>query len=371
MTELRGKVRILLFNWRDIKNPDAGGAEIFTHENVKRWLEAGQSVTFFTSEFPGCLKEETIDGVKVVRCGGKYSVYLQAYRYFRKHGSEYDLIIDEINTLPFLTPLYVKNKKIIVLIHQLAREVWLYEMPMPISALGYLLEPFYLRLYKKIPTLTISESTKSDLEKLGFGEIYIVPKGVPFKALKVMSAKFQVPTLLYIGRLKRSKRVHEIIRAFYLVRRNIPEARLEIAGEGDTSYLRYLKSLIANHDLADHVSFHGAVDNDTKLDLMKKAHALLVASVREGWGLVVTEANACGTPAVAYNVPGLRDSIRDGETGILCETTPEAMAEKASEILLNEKLSLDLSNKALEWAKEFDWAISAKKTLEAIEKIFD
>jgi hypothetical protein len=165
------QLKILIFNWKDIKNPEAGGAEVFTHENAKAWVNAGNEVTLFTSKYPKCAEEEVLDGVRIVRSGGKYSVYWRAKRYYRRRFSRecYDLVVDEINTRPFLTPRFMNKDKIIALIHQLAREYWFYETPFPINYIGYyLLEERWLRNYIDIPTVTVSESTRQDLLNLGF-----------------------------------------------------------------------------------------------------------------------------------------------------------------------------------------------------------
>lgn len=153
-------LKILVFNWRCWLNPEMGGAEVFTYENVKRWVRAGHEVTLFTSEFPDCKREEVVDGVRVVRAGGRFSVYWKAKRYYRKYFSKesYDVVIDEINTRPFLTPKFVNDgERIVALIHQLAREYWFYETPFPISYIGYyFLEKRWLRNYVDFPTVTVS-----------------------------------------------------------------------------------------------------------------------------------------------------------------------------------------------------------------------
>jgi len=175
-------MRILIFNWRDIKNPEAGGAEVYTHEIAKRLVTKGHQVTLFATAFKNCLKKEFIDGVKIVRAGNKFSVYWKAKEYYKKKflKERFDVVIDEINTRPFLIPEFVNNgEKIIALIHQLAREFWFYEMPMPISLIGYhFLEKIWLKKYKNIPAITVSNSTKEDLKKLGFKKISIIHNGM-------------------------------------------------------------------------------------------------------------------------------------------------------------------------------------------------
>ncbi len=353
-------MNILIYNWRDIKNPDAGGAEVFTHEIFKRIAEKGHNVTWFTSRFPNSQKEEIIDGIKIIRDGGKYTVYLKAREYYKKYFSKqnFDIIIDEINTVPFFTPDFVNNgEKIIALIHQLAREFWFYETSLPVAILGrYVLEDWWLRKYRYIPTMTVSESTKKDLIDLGFKNISIIPEGINFKPLDCVGEKEKDPTFIFVGRLKKAKLPDHAIMAFNIVKKKIPNAKLWIVGDG---YYRNELEKIAG----DGVTFFGRVSSEKKLNLMSRAWAILVPGIREGWGLIVTEANAMGTLAIGYNVPGLRDSINNGN-GILVNDYEE-MAKGTIELILNKELCEKFSIEALEVSRQFNWDNSAKK-LESI-----
>lgn len=356
-------MKILIYNWRDIKNPDAGGAEVFTHEIARRWVGKGNEVTLFTSAFAGCRKEEVVDGVKIIRDGGKYSVYWKAKEYYKKvFKGNFDIVIDEINTMPFFTPEYVNNgEKVVVLIHQLAREFWFYETGFPINYLGYyFFEERWLKNYHDVSTITVSESTRKDLAALGFKKVSIVPEGINFKRLESMPQKAIDPTLIFVGRLKKAKLPDHAVRAFKIIKEKLPEAKFWVVGDG---YYRNELEKMAEMG----VEFFGSVTQEKKLELMSRAHAILVPGVREGWGLVVTEANGMGTPAVGYNVNGLRDSIRDCETGLLCEPNSEAMARKAIELLQDNTLRERLSGNALAWAGEFDWDWSAEEFMKILE----
>jgi len=353
-------LRILVFNWRDIKNPEAGGAEVFTHENAKRWIKMGHEVTLFTSEFNGCKKEEIIDGVKVVRAGGRYFVYMKAREYYKKYFSKekFDVVIDEINTVPFFTPKFVKDReRIVALIHQLAREYWFYETSFPINIMGYyFFENRWLKYYNKIPTVTVSESTKMDLINLGFKKVFTVPEGISFNPLKEVPDKEKEPTVIYLGRLKRAKRPDLVINAFKVVKEKISNAKLWIVGDG---YLRKDLEKIA----PDGVKFFGHVSEEEKIDLLSKAWVMVNPSIREGWGINVIEANACGTPAIAYDIPGLRDSIMDEKTGLLVKENGdvEKLAEAIIKILEDEMLRKTLSANALEYSKNFSWDKAAQE----------
>lgn len=360
-------MKILIFNWRDIKNPSAGGAEAFTHENARRWINADHEVTLFTSKFQDCKKEETVNGIKIVRAGSKYSVYREARKYYKKYfKGKFDVIIDEINTRPFSTPKFVENEKIIVFIHQLAREYWFYEVPFPINYIGYhFLEGKWLSNYRDIPTITISNSTKQDLLNLGFKKVFVISAGITFDSLTKVSSKEKEPTLIYIGRLKKAKRPDHAIKAFNLVKRKIPNAKLWIVGDG---YLR--KDL--EKKACNGVKFFAYMPEKEKIELLSRAWVLINPSIREGWGINIIEANACSTPCIAYDVPGLRDSIKNNETGLLARVaTVEKLAEEILKVLSDHELRQKLSENALKWAKNFSWDKSATESLRILEKVLE
>lgn len=357
-------MRILWFNWRDIKNPEAGGAEVFTHEVMRRLVCQGYEATLFTAEFDGCLATENVDGVNIVRSGNKYSVYNKAKSFYNSNGSKYDLIIDEINTRPFLTPKFVNDKLVIALFHQLAKEFWFYETSFPLNYLGYYyFEKKWLSYYRDIPTITISESSKKDLESLGFKKIFLAPEGLNVTPLREVGQKELVPTVVFIGRLKKAKLPHHAIQAFSLIKKEIPDARMWVIGDG---YMRKELERMSGKD----ITFLGRVPNDQKNDLLSRAHLVLVPAVREGWGLVVTDSYAMGTPVVAYNVPGLRDSVRDGKTGVLTKrNTPDNLASEALQLLRNRTSLKELSINALEFSRQFSWDKTSDTFAEIIKQL--
>jgi glycosyltransferase involved in cell wall biosynthesis len=355
--------RMLIMNWRDLKNPAAGGAELFTHEVAKRLEKRGYDVTIFSSWFHGSLREEIIEDVRIVRNGGRYTVYRRAKDFYLQHKDEFDLVIDEVNTRPFFASQYVKNKAVIALIHQLAKEYWFYETPFPICYAGYFLEKHWLSKYVDIPTITISESTKNDLMKFGFTNVHMVTQGLSVKPLERVPEKADKPTMLFVGRLRKAKFPDHAIKAFNIIKRKIPSAQLWVVGDG---YLR--KKLERN--CREGVVFFGRVSDNLKFELMKKAHLLLVPSIREGWGLVITEANACGTPAVAYNVPGLKDAVRNMETGVLVPFNDiNGLVNSSMNLLTAEKPRLRMSENALRWAGRFCWDKTAEEVDNAIKSV--
>jgi glycosyltransferase involved in cell wall biosynthesis len=344
-------LRVLWFNWRDIRHPEAGGAEVFTHEVMRRLVKKRYDMTLFSAQFSNTLRNEEIDGVKIIRDGGKYTVYDKARIHYNNYKDNYDFVIDENNTKPFLTPKYVKEKPILALVHSLAREGWFYETYFPLNYIGYyFLESKWLSYYKDIPTATVSNSTKEDLEALGFKKIFLVPEGLSVTPLSEVRQKESTsPIITYVGRLKRHKLPHHAIQAFSIIKKTIPDAKMWVIGDG------YMRKELEKFNIND-IIFYGRVKDELKHELLSKSHLVLVTGVREGWGLVVVESNAMGTPAIAYNVPGLRDSVRDGETGLLVkENTPSCLAHTAISLLKDQQLLSKFSSNALAFSKQFSW----------------
>lgn len=296
----------------------------------------------------------------MVRSGHQWSVHAKAIaRYRGRLRDRFDVVIDEVNTMPFFTPLWAGIPSVL-LMFQLAREVWWYESRFPINALGYALEPWYLRPYRRTAAFTISQSTINDLQRLGFrGPITLVPIGLETIAAPTVE-RAAVPTFLYVGRLAPSKRVHEILEAFRQFRRADEPARLWLVGDGDPAYVRRLRLMATRSGIEGDVEFLGRLDPDAKHRRMAQAQALLVASVREGWGLVVTEAAACGTPSIVYDVPGLRDAVRHEVTGLVVRPTPDGMAAAMRRLIQDPALAQRLGAAALAWSKTFNYDHSAE-----------
>jgi glycosyltransferase involved in cell wall biosynthesis len=348
----------------DIKNPEAGGAEVFTHEIAKRLVERGHEVTLFTRNFKGAEPLEILDGVQIVRGGGKYTVYRFARQYYKKNfRGKADVVIDEINTRPFMTVKFTEEP-VIAIIHQLAREYWFYETPPPINYIGYhILENRWLRNYVEVPTITVSESTRQDLLELGFNEVFVVPEGLNFTPLDEVPEKESHPVIAYVGRLTKAKRPDHAIKAFKIVNEKVPAAELWIIGDG---YFRNDLEKISN----GMVRFYGSLSDIGRRELVKRAWVLVNPSVREGFGLNVIEANALGTPCIAYDVAGLRDSVKDNETGFLVKAgSIENLADKIVVFLKDGLLREKLSRNALKHSRGYHWDESADAFLKAIEHV--
>jgi glycosyltransferase involved in cell wall biosynthesis len=357
-------MKILWLNWRCWLNPAMGGAEVFTYEVAKRWAASGHEVTMFTSKYPRSKDKETVDGIKIIRAGGRFTVYRQAKKYYSKHFRKegFDVIIDEINTQPFSVPKFAKNReKVIALIHQLAREFWFYETPFPISYIGYyLLENRWLKQYVDVPTITVSESTCKDLLDLGFKHLSVVPEGLNFEPLSVLPNKDSKPIVSFSGRLKRAKRPDHAIKAFELVKEKVPNAELWVFGDGP---LRKTLERLSGSG----IRFFGNLSSFERRELLKKCWVLIVPGLREGWGLNILEANALGLPAVAYNVPGLCDSVKNNETGLLAEEgNIRDLAEKTINLLTDSSLREKLRVNSLNYSKQFSWEKTANELMKLI-----
>ncbi len=316
-----------MFNWRDLANPRSGGAEVVTEEVLKRLVARGHSVTLFTSAFPGSPPREKVNGYTIIRRGREYTVHLWAFYYwfkrFRKEGFTH--VVDQIHGIPFFTPLYARGSKIVAFNHEVAREIWLRMYPFPISRIGYTLEPYFYLPYKHTPFITVSHATERDLQSVGIPahNIHIIPEAVTVTPLTRPPKKDNVPTIIFVGRIAKMKGVHHLLEAYTLAKKNIPDLRLWLVGGGD----EYKAGLEAQYKDDTDITFHGFVSEEKKLELLERATLLCSASMKEGYGLVIIEASAMGTPSVVYNVDGFNEAVIDGQTGILTDTTPRALAE--------------------------------------------
>lgn len=365
----RYKKKILIFNWRDTKHLFAGGAEVYVHEMAKRWVKKGCKVTVFCGNDGKSPRHEIIDGVEIIRRGGFYFVYVWAFVYYQlRLRGKYDVTIDSENGIPFFTPLYVKEQ-IYCLMHHVHQDVFRSSLIKPLAMLATFLEKDVMPLvYKRTPFITVSESTKKDMEDIGFGKagIQIVHPGVDLKELK-SAAKSSHPTVLYLGRLKFYKSIHVLLSAAVEIIKKVPTTEIIIAGAGE-DYKRLIK-IAKDLQIVDHITFLGKVTEEEKISLYQRAWVFVNPSMMEGWGITTIEANACGTPIVASNVPGLRDAVSNPHSGFLVDYgNSNAFAEKILLLLKDEKLRGKMSQTAITWAHKFDWEKNAEKCLDIITK---
>ncbi|MGC8657382.1 MAG: glycosyltransferase family 4 protein, partial [Thermoplasmata archaeon] len=298
-------MNILAFNWRDPKNPLAGGAEEYLFNILSIISKDNNKITYFVASFPGSIPKEEGNNYTIIRKGNRFTVYLHAALFYIKNRKKYDVVIDSINTVPFFTPLYVwKNKKIAIIHHIGGWKTIRKELPLIPSIVAYVAEKSIPFFYKKTDIITISNSTKEDLLKKNIDgkHIKIIWSGV--KATKKdynEIKKASVPTVVYIGRVKSSKNIDHLINAFKIVKSRIKNAELIIGGKGDLDCYNILKNLTKENDI-DGVHFLGELSEEDKVKYLESAWVFVYPSSKEGWGISVIEANSCGTPVIGYDV---------------------------------------------------------------------
>lgn len=356
-------MRLLVVNWQDRENPQAGGAEIHLHEIFGRLAAQGNEVTLLCGGWPDCPPRATLDGMEIVRIGTRHTFPFRARAHFQRalRPRGYDLLVEDINKVPLYTPRW-GGPPVVALVPHLFGGTAFQELAAPLAAAVWLAERPLGRVYRGIPFEAISASTASDL----------AARGIPRTAIEVIypgidtvgytpcaSERAAAPVFAYLGRLKRYKGVHHVIEAFAAMGRS--DARLEIAGAGD--YRPALERLATSLDLGDRVRFLGRVSEEEKLRLLRRAWALVFASPKEGWGITNLEAAACGTPVVASNSPGIRESVHDGETGYLVpHGDVAAMAAAMGRIADDADLVARLGVQARRFAETFTWERAASET---------
>lgn len=355
-------MRILLVNWQDRDNPQAGGAEIHLHEIFGRIAARGHDVTLLCGGWPGCPPRATLDGIAVHRVGTRHTFPFLARAYFDEHLKACcDVVVEDINKVPLYTPSW-GGRCTIALVPHLFGATAFQELPPPLAAAVWLAERPLGLAYRDVPFQAISESTRDDLVDRGIPRehVTVIYPGIDTVGFTPLAGtRSPTPLFAYLGRLKRYKGVHLAIEAF--ARMQHPDAVLEIAGAGD--YRPALERLAASLDLHERVRFLGRISEEEKLALLRRAWGLVFASPKEGWGITNLEAAACGTPVVASNSPGIRESVRHGETGYLVRHGDvEGMAAAMGRLANDGALVERLGSQARVFAESFTWERAAEET---------
>lgn len=363
-------MRLLLVNWQDRENPLAGGAEIHLHEIFGRLAQRGHEVTLLCGGWPAAEPRARLDGIDVIRVGTRHSFPFRARRYFREHlaNQRFDLLVEDVNKIPLATPRW-GGPRTVALVPHLFGGTAFQELSPPLAAAVWLAERPLGRVYRHVPFEAISMSTAADLADRGIprDSVEVIYPGIDtIHYTPRLELRAEAPLFAYLGRLKRYKGVHHVIRAFAAM--GHPTARLEIAGAGD--YRPALERLAQSLDLAGRVRFLGRISEQEKLSLLRRAWALVFASPKEGWGITNLEAAACGTPVVASNSPGIRESVRDGDTGYLVphgdvRAMSTAMCRLAADRTLVERLGAS----ARGFAETFTWERAAEETERHLQRV--
>lgn len=359
-------MRILVLNWQDLANPQSGGAETHLHEVFGRLAARGHEVSLLVSGFAGARARAEADGMRIFRTGGRHSFSLAAPRFFRRHlaATPWDVVVEDLNKVPLFTPRWVR-RPLVLLVHHLFGATAFREASLPVAAATWLLERPIPRVYRGVPTHAVSESTADDLVARGLRreDVEVIHNGVElgFFTPSSGSSRFPSPTFVYVGRLKRYKRVDLVLEALALLAARGVAASLRIAGRGDDE--PRLREMVERLGLGDRVVFEGFVSEERKRELLRRCWAAVLASPKEGWGITNVEAAACGTPAVVADSPGLRESVLHGETGLVVPYGDVPALADALASLAREPARVEaLGGAARRFAEGFSWEAAAVRT---------
>lgn len=356
--------RVLFLNWRDRANPAAGGAESYAEQIALRFVQAGATLTLFTANYHTAEPYAWSDGYLVIRKGSRFGVYLAAARHLKRYGSHYDAVVDFQNGIPFFAPVWVPSTMpVVCVVHHVHQRQFDMYFRWPLNHVGRLLEGRVSRqVYGNRPMIAVSPSTRTEMRRdLRFrGPVHIVPNGVE-RPSPSSAVRSPTPAIAVVTRLVPHKQLDRLVQAVPDLLRRWPELRVDIAGTGTAD--EALKAQVRRLGLEGAIRFHGRVSEQTKSELLARAWLTVAPSRAEGWGLTVLEANAVGTPAVAYDVPGLRDSVRHETTGWLVKPDEELAGALISALaeVSDPSRRRAIEKQAEAWAANFSWDSSAER----------
>lgn len=358
---LSGK-NLLVLNWRDVKHPQSGGAEQYMHQIAVRWVRAGAKVTWVTGRGDDQPARDEIDGITIIRAGGALGLYPRAAAWLLRHGKNFDGVIDCQNGIPFFSPAFLpRSTPIVQVVHHVHQDQFSTRFAPPLAAVGRFLEKDVARVvYGQRSIAAVSPSTRLELRRrLGYtSPIFVVPNGTMDLPQNV-GPRDPDPTMAVVSRLVPHKRIDMLLGQIALVVEAVPSLRVDIVGDGPER--ERLQKLAADLDLLSNVTFHGYQSNEVRDGLLSRAWLTASTSAAEGWGCSVIEANAWGIPCIALRVPGIRDSVVDGETGWLVDE-PRDFAATLIEALqgITDVASAETITAACRaWAARFTWDRSA------------
>lgn len=371
--------KILIINWRSLKDPLSGGAEVATMEHAKRWVNRHNAqVIWLSPKYDKKINRETVDGVHFEYIGMPLTrsipqllisfplfYFLVFWTYARKYKGNIDVVIDEVHGIPYLTPLYVKEK-IIVYIHEVAGEIWDLMYPFPINKIGHFLEKLVFMPYKK-KIFVASQAAAKDLPSVGIPSSVVrsLDYGIVAPIIKEIPKKNKQLTIVYLNRLVKMKGPERAIDIFKNIHQNDPKAILIFIGKGDEEYLHFLKNKVINLKLQKNIIFKGFVTQTEKFRILGQAHVLLNSSYKEGWGLCNIEANRMGTPVVAFKVTGNSESVIEGKSGYLFSENELSLLVGKIILLKND---INIRKTALTYSYKFDWDKLSDEFYEIIDK---
>ena len=359
-------MKLLVLNWQDRENPQAGGAEVHLHEIFGRLARRGHDVSLLVSGFAGAPARAELDGMRVHRAGDRHSYTLAARPYYRRHlaSQGFDAVVEDLNKVPLFTPFWVRPP-LVLLVHHLFGATAFREASAPFAAATWLLERPIPLVYRGLPTQAVSESTADDLVARGLRreDIAIIHNGVDveFFSPDVEVERTTRPTFLSVGRLKKYKRIDHAVEAVVRLKERGTPARLIIAGKGDDE--PRLREMVERLGARDVVTFEGFVTEARKRELLRTCWATVQPSPKEGWGITNVEAAACGTPTVASDSPGLRESVLHERTGLLYpHGDVDALANALGRLAADLPLVARFGAAARAFAEGFTWDHAADLT---------
>jgi glycosyltransferase involved in cell wall biosynthesis len=358
-----GLHRISILAWRDLEDPEAGGSELHAANIAKLWAEAGIEVTMRTSFSAGKPQVSWRDGYRVIRKAGRYMVFPRAAfsETMGWHGTR-DGLVEIWNGMPFFSPLWVRGPRCVFL-HHVHKQMWQMALPPRLALAGDTLERRIApKFYRNTPVITLSDSSKRELvDELGFDtdHVTVVPPGIDPR-FRPGGERSPVPLVVAVGRLVPVKRFDLLIQSLVALKERVPELQAVIVGEG---YERdALHALRRVNGAEDWLSLPGHLPDADVTSLYQRAWALTSMSEREGWGMTITEAAACGTPAVVTRISGHVDAVVENEGGLLADS-PTELTDALGALIADAGLRARLSAGALANAQRFTWAATAYGTL--------
>jgi glycosyltransferase involved in cell wall biosynthesis len=361
-----GLRRIHFVAWRDLDDPEAGGSELHAHRVASLWAAAGLDVTFRTSAVPDAPAALTRDGYRVLRRAGRYAVFPgAAWEGIRMGHRPGDALVEIWNGMPFLSPLWYRGPRIVFL-HHVHAEMWGMVLPPTLARMGDTMERRIApRFYRSSRVVTLSESSRAEIvEMLGFraDRVSVAPPGVDPRYTPG-GQRSPTPLVVAVGRLVPVKRFDALVRALAAVKVEQPDLEAVIVGEGyERGALEALRHALG---ATDWIHLPGRLSDDDLVDCYRRAWVVASGSQREGWGMTLTEAAACGTPAVATAIAGHADAVIDGKSGLLVDDVAD-LAPALGRVLGDEVLRSRLSKGALLRARWFTWDATARRALEAL-----
>lgn len=366
-------MKILVVSYRDMEHPEAGGAEVIIYEIMQRLVDRGHEVTLLTGGFKGGAARAVVGGAQVHRTGNTFNFNFAAPAYYKRilKPQGFDVIVEDVNKIPFFMPHHEPEVPVVAIVPHLFGTTVFQQASFPLASYVYLYERFIPKVYGNCLFSVLSESTRDDLIGRGIrrDRLRIIHGGMDHGLYTPDGRPPAVrhPWIVYLGRLKKYKGIDLVIRALPAIRQRVPDVVYKIVGEGDD--LPRLQAITKQLGVERNVDFTGYIGGTKKVELLRDTRILAYTSPKEGWGLSVIEAGACGVPVVASNSPGLRESVVDGQTGFLVpHGDVPALADRMTRLLTDDDLALRMGQAGIEWAKGFNWEESTRKTLELLEE---